>query len=371
MLDGADRFAVPDPRALALVERAQVGVLGAHCRHRCVLERGVQPARAFAGASGALLAGRSVVAGALPGPRREVPGAGEDAHVRADLGDDHFGGAPLNTRDAAQQLNGRVERGDALLDRVRQPVDLLIEEVQVREDRADQQRVQIVEAALQGFPKRGDLLTQAPLREIGEHLGISRAGHERVEHRPAGLAQQVRRDAVQLDVGVLQRLVQPLRLALALSDLRLAIPGELPQVADRLWRHEVGLQQPRLGKLTQPRRVAHVGLAARDLLDVTGIDEHQLEVVLEDVPDRLPIHPGRLHDDLRHAVRRQPIAQRQQPPHRRWNSARCGSRPPPAAGTRTHAVTLALWTSSAPNVRRSRPSQPPRVDDEVAVREGP
>src|ERR1044072_8696683 len=105
-----------------------------------ILERGVEPARSLAGASGALFAGGAVVAGALSGPRCEVPGGGEDAHVCADLGDDDFGGAPLNARDRAQQFNGCVERGDAFLDRVREAVDLLVEEVQVREDRADQRR---------------------------------------------------------------------------------------------------------------------------------------------------------------------------------------------------------------------------------------
>jgi hypothetical protein len=58
-------------------------------------------------------------------------------------------------------------------------------------------------------------------------------------------------------------------------------------------------------------------IAARDLLDVAGVDEQQLEVVLEQVPDRLPIHAGGLHHDLADGVRGQPVAQRQQPPDRR------------------------------------------------------
>jgi hypothetical protein len=111
--------------------------------------------------------------------------------------------------------------------------------------------------------------------------------------------------------------VQALGLALALGDLRLAIPGQLTQVADRLGRHEVRPQQPRFGQLAQPCRVAHVGLAAGDLLDVAGVDEHQLEVVFEDVPHRLPIHPGGLHHDLADLVRSQPVAERQESSDRR------------------------------------------------------
>jgi hypothetical protein len=140
-----------------------------------------------------------------------VPGGREDAHVGTDLGDDDLCGAPLNAGDAAQQLNGCRERGDAFLDRVGEPVDLCIEEVQVGEDRADQQRVQVVEATLQRLAQRGELLAQAALGQLGKNVGLGGAGHERVEHRPAGGAQQVGGDAVELDVGFLQRLVHPLR----------------------------------------------------------------------------------------------------------------------------------------------------------------
>jgi len=80
-----------------------------------------------------------------------VASGGEDAHVGPDLGEDVLCAAPRDAGDRAQQLNGGRERGKALLDRVREPVDLLVEEVEVREDRADQQRVQLVEAC--GVPK--------------------------------------------------------------------------------------------------------------------------------------------------------------------------------------------------------------------------
>ena len=145
-----------------------------------------------------------------------------------------------------------------------------------------------------------------------------------------------------------ERLVQPVDLARALLDLRLAIAREVAQLADRLGRHEVGLQQPRLGELAQPRRVGDVGLAARDLLDVPGVDQHALELVLQDRPRRLPIDAGGLHHHLR--ARRGRPASRAAPAARGpWSgtprrAARAGRARP---GTRTHAVTCALWTSSA------------------------
>src|SRR4029453_1658385 len=106
VLDGADRFAVSDPRALAAVERLQVSVLAADRGHRGVLEGRVEPAAAFAGTPGALLAGGAVIARALPAPGREVASGGEDAHVGADLGEDGLRDALPDAGDRAQKLNG-------------------------------------------------------------------------------------------------------------------------------------------------------------------------------------------------------------------------------------------------------------------------
>ena len=72
---------------------------------------------------------------------------GEAAHVDADLGDDHLGGAPLDAGDRAEQLNRRGERGELRLDLVGEQLDLLVEEVEVGEDRRDDQRVLGIEAA--------------------------------------------------------------------------------------------------------------------------------------------------------------------------------------------------------------------------------
>ncbi len=111
--------------------------------------------------------------------------------------------------------------------------------------------------------------------------------------------------------------MQTVGLSLALLDLRLAVAGQVAQRADRLRRHEARPEQPGLEQLAQPRRVADVGLAARHLLDVAGVDQQQLELVLEDRPGGLPVDPGGLHRDLRHAVRLEPVAQPEQSLHRR------------------------------------------------------
>ena len=104
------------------------------------LVREVQPLRAVAGLARATLAGRLVVAGALAA-QGQVPRRRESGHVGADLGEDALGAASLDADDRAQQLNRRRERADLVLDRVREPLDLLVEEIDVREDRPDPQSV--------------------------------------------------------------------------------------------------------------------------------------------------------------------------------------------------------------------------------------
>jgi hypothetical protein len=80
---------------------------------------------------------------------------------------------------------------------------------------------------------------------------------------------------------------------------------------------KIGLQQTGFGEPAQPRRIRDVGLATGHLLDVPGVDRHAVELVLQDRPRRLPVHAGGLDHDLLHAVTGEPVAQRQQPPHRR------------------------------------------------------
>jgi len=209
------------------------------------------------------------------------------------------------------KFNRRRERAQLLLDRVGELRDLRVEEVDVGEDRADPQPVVLIEMTGQGLAQRRDLLAHLPARELGQDVGIGFAGDQRIEHVAPGLAHHVRRDAVELDPGVLQGLVQPVDLTRALLDLRLAIAREIPQPANRLGRHEARLEQPGLGKPAQPGGVRDVGLAARDRLDVARVDQQALKLVLQDRPRRLPIDARRFHHDLPRAMRAQPVTQRQ------------------------------------------------------------
>ena len=82
-------------------------------------------------------------------------------------------------RRSCTAFNGRRERADLLLDGVREPVDLLVQEVDVREDRPDPERVMRVEVPGERFTQLRDLLAHLPARELGEHVRVSRARDER------------------------------------------------------------------------------------------------------------------------------------------------------------------------------------------------
>ena len=171
---------------------------------------------------------------------------------------------------------------------------------------------------------------------------------ERLEHRLARCAEHVGGDARELDVGVLEQLLQAVRLARALPHQRLAIAGQVAQLADRLGRHEARAQEPMLEQLAQPLRVLHVGLAPGHVLDVLGVDQQQLEVVLEQVVDGLPVDARGLHRHVRDAETLQPVAQRQQLTRSSSRTRRTAPRARPRrSGTCTQAVTCRLCTSSA------------------------
>jgi hypothetical protein len=116
-----------------------------------------------------------------------VPWRGKAGHVDADLADDALGSAALDAGDRAQQFNRQRERADLLLDHHAELLDLLIEEIDVAQDRSDPQPVMGVEVAGQRLLELADLRPQPPDGELREHVGIGLAGDERVEHRAPDL----------------------------------------------------------------------------------------------------------------------------------------------------------------------------------------
>jgi hypothetical protein len=65
-----------------------------------------------------------------------------------------------------------------------------------------------------------------------------------------------------------------------------------------------------LEQLAKPLGVLDVGLAAGHVLHVLGVHEPELEVVFEQVVDRLPVDAGGLHRDVGDAEALEPILER-------------------------------------------------------------
>ena len=151
------------------------------------------------------------------------------------------------------------------------------------------------------------------MRERGEPLRIALACHQRIEHRAPAPAQHVGEHGVELDVGILQRLVDALGVTGLLAHQLLAGAQESAQVLRRAVRHEACPDQAMRQEFGEPGGVAHVGLAPRHVLHMRGVRQNKLQFAVgKHVPDRPPVHAGRLHGDLRAVVLRKPVRQRQQ-----------------------------------------------------------
>jgi hypothetical protein len=180
----------------------------------------------LASPAGAMLARALVVAGAVAGPAGRVLGGGEDAHVRAELGDQDLGGALVHAADGveARELLGEGRHG--AIDLGAHGLDGLVQVVEVGEELADEEGVVGAEVAEQGVSQGGQLLAQLAAGEIREDNGVGGAGHQGLEHGPPGGAEQTRGDRGELDPGVFEDLVEAVGVACALLDKEFPVAGE-------------------------------------------------------------------------------------------------------------------------------------------------
>jgi hypothetical protein len=135
---------------------------------------------------------------------------GEAAHLDADLGDDHLGGAPTHPGNGDQPLQLLTERADHPVDLDVQALDRGRELVDVIQVHPQHQRVMGAETPLQRPAQLRDLRPQPGARQLGEGVDIADTGDERLEHLPGRHPEDVRDHGVQLDPGVLEQLLDPL-----------------------------------------------------------------------------------------------------------------------------------------------------------------
>jgi hypothetical protein len=90
-----------------------------------------------------------------------------------------------------------------------------------------------------------------------------------------------------------------------------------------------------LDQLGNPGRIGVVGITPRNVVHMGRVEQPALHPVLEQVPDRLPVAPGRLHPHPGHPVAGQPLGQHIRSTVVVANGGSRRSAPWPS-GTRTH-----------------------------------
>ncbi len=88
------------------------------------------------------------------------------------------------------------------------------------------------EAASQRLGELSRLARQAAPGEFRQGCGIGLAGHQRIEHRPAGHAEHVGDDVAEFDIGALEQLVNPIGGLYPVTNQTLAMAGQIPQLAN-------------------------------------------------------------------------------------------------------------------------------------------
>jgi hypothetical protein len=189
-----------------------------------------------------------------------VPCGREAAHVHPELGDDHLRGGAADPTDLIQPVDRRLKRGDLLFDLGLDRGDVGAGLVDTSQHPLQQKGVMVAEAAGEGLYQPAALAAHAPLGQLGQHPGVTLAGDQRGQHRPARDPEDVAGHHRQFDLGVLQQLLHPLLLGGLGGDQVGAVAGQVPQPPDGRWRHKAWPQHLPLGDLAQPHRVQPVGL---------------------------------------------------------------------------------------------------------------
>ena len=109
--------------------------------------------------------------------------------------------------------------------------------------------------------------------------GLTR-GDQRFDHPTAGQTDDVGDHRVELDVGVLQRLLQALDMAAALAHQLLAGAQQGAHFLGLLVRHKTAPDQAVRQKIGEPGGIVDVGLAPRHVLDMRRVRQHQREIAV-------------------------------------------------------------------------------------------
>lgn len=133
-----------------------------------------------------------------------------------------------------------------------------------------QERVVVGEVAGQRLDQNLTPGLQVRGGQLGQHLRMTGAADQRLEHPAPGDTEEVGHHRRELDPAVVQQVLQPPGLVGAFAHHIGAISRQVAQLPNRRRRHEA--DQTVFDQLGVPLGVLHVGLAARGGLHVAGVD---------------------------------------------------------------------------------------------------
>ena len=245
-------------------------------------------------------------------------GGGEPGHVHTDLGEDALGSPLADAGDGVEPVTGPDERDAGLAGvvprrRRRRVVSsramARFEVGRVVQAQPDEQGVVVPEPAAQRLAQLGDLLAQHALGQLGQHVRVAFAGDESGEHGPAGHAEHVGGDRVQLDARVLQGLLDPLALrwcgparAACDSGSGRAAPGSPPGA------RSCPVATPCSSSSASHSASSTSLLRPGRILTCWAFTSFSSKArSSSDVPDRLPERPGGLHHHVGDALGGEPV----------------------------------------------------------------
>ena len=168
----------------------------------------------------------------------------------------------------------------------------------------------VAPVAAQGLGNLRLARPDAHVLHLGELGAVPFARNDGAHDLLPGLADDVGNHVGQLDIHLRQGLLHVLDMARLVGKQHVPLPRHGAQGADGVLRSESAREQPEAHQLLQPLAVQHVGFAARDILDVPGIDQIDREAArFQEFEEGNPIDTGRFHGHRVNAAGDQPVGQ--------------------------------------------------------------
>jgi hypothetical protein len=244
-------------------------------------------------------------------PRDQVAVGLEARHVETNLAGHHVDDVVAEARHGVQIVDVLSKVTEGRAHARLQIANSLLKFIHLAEVQTEQEAMMVGHPPPQCLDELLAGSLEAADAQVHELFGIGLAGNQRLEDLASTGAHDVADRARELDVGVLENLLNAVGVLHDLASELLTCSREVADLLDRCWRHKAAADQPVGEQVSKPHRIVHVRLAPGNVLDVLRVRKHELERILEHVPDRLPVNAARLHHDMRALVPRHPLGQRE------------------------------------------------------------